>query len=159
MELSPYLDRIAGDLERVTALADDTTREVTGRLLTALEPSLRMAFVEAITDAVSLVTAELDDAVAVVHLEGREPVITVERGHRAHTQSPPVQDEGEDNARVTVRLPQGLKERAEGRAAQADQSLNTWIVQAIRRSAQDYDGIPPFWGQRGHTGRRVTGWA
>lgn len=69
MELSPYLQSIADDLDKVTALADDDTREVTRRLLTALEPGLRLALVQAISDATAIIGAELDDVVALVRME------------------------------------------------------------------------------------------
>lgn len=163
MELSPYLQRLAEDLEKVTALADDATRETTARLVSAIEPSLRMALLEAISDTAALVTADLDGVVAVVRMEGRDPVIAVE--HTGEAAAPTAAaagaDEGEeDSARITVRLAQSLKQRAESRAAEADQSLNTWIVQAIRRETQSSSGPgfpyphPPKAGSR-----RVTGWA
>lgn len=157
MELSPYLERLATDLEKITALADDATREVTRRLATALEPSLRMALVEAISDTAALVTADLDDVVAVVRMEGRDPVIAVERtgspsDPRALLAADPTDENDADSARITVRLPQGLKTRAESRAAELDQSLNTWIVQAIRRATQDEKTSTT-------SSRRITGWA
>lgn len=159
MELSPYLQAIAEDLEKVTALADDSTRAVTGRLVTALEPSLRMALVQAVSDAVAVVSADLDGVVAVVRMEGRDPVISVEHTGEPHSPDPVTEDEGDDSARVTVRLPLGLKQRAEARAADADQSLNTWVVQAIRRSVLE-DGLRHGLGRGRLPGaRRVTGWA
>src|SRR5688572_18894264 len=122
MDLSPYLQRLADDLEKVTALADDSTRATANRLLSALEPGLRAVLVEAISDTAAQVTADLDGVVAVVRLEGRDPVIAVERTDvGAPTMAIPTQDEGEeDSARITVRLPQSLKQRAEAKAAEAD---------------------------------------
>lgn len=159
MELSPYLQAIAEDIEKVTALADDSTRAVAGRLLAALEPSLRMALVQAVSDAVAVVSADLDGVVAVVRLEGRDPVIAVE--HTGESPSPPplTEEEGDDSARVTIRLPQGLKHRAETRAGEADQSLNTWVVQAIRRALLEDGALAGLGRGRLPGARRVTGWA
>lgn len=167
MELSPYLERLATDLEKVTALADEPTRETAARLITAIEPSLRMALVEAISDATAIVTADLDDVVAVVRMEGCDPVIAVDRTSETTVPvpppppPPPVPGENDaDSARITVRLPQHLKQRAEARASEADQSLNTWIVQCIRRAAQAEPGPGfPFSATHPPTPRRVTGWA
>ena len=162
MDLSPYLQRLADDLEKVTALADDSTRATANRLLSALEPGLRAVLVEAISDTAAQGTADLDGVVAVVRLEGRDPVIAVERTDvGAPTMAIPTQDEGEeDSARITVRLPQSLKQRAEAKAAEADQSLNTWIVHAIRRATQEDPGFNfPFPGPPKTGPRRVTGWA
>jgi len=64
-------------------------------------------------------------------------------------------------ARVTLRLPESLKNRAEQGAARAGLSLNAWLVRAVARSvdaaAPNGTGFaapfPPS------TARRVTGWA
>lgn len=163
MDLSPYLQRLAEDLEKVTALADDPTRAIATRLLAALEPGLRTVLVEAVSDTAAVVTADLDGVVAVVRMEGRDPVIAVERTDSSGpTMTIPAAEEGEeDSARITVRLPQSLKQRAEARAADADQSLNTWIVHAIRRATHEEAG-PGFafpGGPQRTSSRRVTGWA
>lgn len=161
MELSPYLHRLAEDLEKVTALADDQTRETTARLVSAIEPSLRMVLVEAISDTAALVTADLEDVVAVVRMEGRDPVVTVEQSAApAETPPAPAADEAdEDSARITLRLPQSLKHRAEQHAGEADQSLNTFIVQAIRRATSAGPGPGFPFAQAPRSSRRVTGWA
>lgn len=162
MDLSPYLQRLATDLEKVTALADDSTRDTANRLIAALEPGLRTVLVEAISDTAALVTADLEGVVAVVRIDGRDPVIAVERtDSTAPTMAIPTQDEGEeDSARITVRLPQSLKQRAEVRAGEADQSLNTWIVHAIRRATTEGAGPDfSFAGPPKSSSRRVTGWA
>ncbi|MDO5502358.1 MAG: toxin-antitoxin system HicB family antitoxin [Actinomycetia bacterium] len=160
MELSRYLRRLAEDLEKVTALADEHTRETTARLVSAIEPSLRMVLVEAISDTAALVTADLDDVVAVVRMEGRDPVVSVEQAARTEPIPTPAAEEGEeDSARITVRLPQSLKQRAEAHAGEVDQSLNTWIVQTIRRATSDAPGPGFPFGSAPRSSRRVTGWA
>lgn len=161
MELSPYLQGLAEDLEKVTALADDSTRSTAARLLAALEPGLRSALIAAVSDTAALVSAELDDVVAVVRMEGRDPVITVERTESAPGPAPstPAVDADEDSARITLRLPQSLKQLAETRAGEADQSLNTWIVQALRQAVHA-DAGPGFGpGFPRSSSRQVTGWA
>jgi hypothetical protein len=83
-------------------------------------------------------------------------------------------------ARVTVRIPESLKTRAEEAATAVDQSLNSWIVTAIRRALSnrginiDVDlggfGMPPmppmpprpgpsgFGPGAGRSPRRIQGW-
>ena len=51
MDLQPYLTRIATDLDRVTSLADESTRETSRRLAAALEPGLRLAMTELLADS------------------------------------------------------------------------------------------------------------
>ena len=176
MDLTPYLDSVASDLDRATALADEHTRDIAHRLAAAIEPGLRLALVRAVSDTAAQINTELDDAVVTVTMAGREPLVTVTptgSGHRHDPQpSPPTvltpttspggdgptgADPGTDGGtvRITLRLPEQLKSRAEALADRAEQSLNTWLVQAVRRAAGD--APPPT--SPTTTGRRLTGWA
>ncbi|HOQ53545.1 MAG TPA: toxin-antitoxin system HicB family antitoxin [Micropruina sp.] len=158
MELQPYLNRIAADLDRVTALADQPTRETSRRLAAALEPGLRLAMTELLADAAAELSARLGGTVIAVHMDGQQPDLQITEAQPAEPVAPPaptqVPDETDDGtARITVRLPDGLKRRAEALAGQAQQSLNTWIVQAVRRATE------PTKPTNTHIGRRLTGWA
>lgn len=160
MELQPYLSRIAADLDRVTALADDRTREVSQRLAVALEPGLRLAMTELLADAAAELSARPGGNLVTVRMDGQEPVLQVTHTRPDDPVDPPDRTsdagDGDDTARVTVRLPDGLKRRAEALAGQAQQSLNTWIVQAVRRAT---DAEPARRTSTSHNGRRLTGWA
>ena len=159
MNLQPYLTRIATDLDRVTSLADESTRETSRRLAAALEPGLRLAMTELLADSAAELSARLGGTVIAVQMDGQQPGFLVTETQPAEPVAPPeptlVLDETDDGtARVTVRLPDGLKRRAETLAAQAQQSLNTWIVQAVRRATE-----PDQTRHSRTTGRRLTGWA
>lgn len=177
MDLQPYLTAVSEDLARATALADDHTREVAARVATAAEPALRLALVQALSDAAAQVTAELDGAVVTVGMVGRDPVLRVQDVPADHGPATPESsasgaeardardapaDAGADPgdpARVTVRLPEPLKRQAESLALEADQSLNTWIVQAIRTAVRQAN-TPRRAPAAPHShSRRVTGWA
>lgn len=81
-------------------------------------------------------------------------------------------DEGGDQIRITLRLPEGLKARAEELADEAGQSLNSWLVDAVRDATGsgvrvnlrgqgfnfNYPPRPPRPPHPG-AGRRMTGWA
>lgn len=171
MDLQPYVSAVAEDLDRAAALADDHTREVARRVATAIEPAVRLALVQALSDAASGLTTQLDDAVVTVRMEGREPVLEVRRlpGDAPLAPPPPPrppapgeqEDEGGEDggtARLTVRLPGPLKRRAEERAGEEGQSLNTWVVHVIREAT----GSTPtarHTDQSTRHPRRVTGWA
>lgn len=164
MNLDPYLASVVADLDRATALADEQTREVVGRVAAAVEPALRLALVHALSDAAATITSELGDAAVVVRMEGRDPVLAVHRTEAAPPappaqgppapEPPPDVDDGE-TARVTVRLPQSLKSQVDRLAAEAGVSLNTWIVQILRRTTTP----APSGTSITHSARRVTGWA
>jgi hypothetical protein len=169
MDLDPYLSAIAADLERATALADESTRDIAHRLASALEPGLRLALVRAVSDTAAGINTELEDAVVTVTMAGHDPMVTVTRttsgGETAATRPGGADDVGaptsEDpggTVRITLRLPEHLKSRAEDLAERAEQSLNTWLVQAVRRATAD----PRPTARTTHpvpAARRHTGWA
>ena len=155
MDLDPYLIGLRDDLAKATALSDDHTRHVAERLLVALEPALRLRLVEALTDAAASLSAELGDVVE-VRMEGRDPAWWVQRQTPADDVEPTLPEpDDEGTARITLRLPEGVKTRADAAADRAGTSLNAWIVNAVRAHLT---GPAP----RGHgsrTERRITGWA
>lgn len=198
MDLTPYLDAVAADLERATALADEHTRDIAHRLAAAIEPGLRLALVRAVSDTAARINTELDEAVVTVTLAGQEPMLTVtSTGSGTDASGPPplsagpsptsttataasaasereggppgrpgatgADGEGErGTVRITLRLPEHLKGRAEDLADGAEQSLNTWLVQTVRRATAEPRGASttPSSTTTSTTGsRRITGWA
>ncbi|HRI95864.1 MAG TPA: pilus assembly protein HicB, partial [Nocardioides sp.] len=91
---------------------------------------------------------------------------------------PSAEDEEEGGiARITLRLPESVKAKAEEFAARSGHSLNTWLVNVVRSATRegainvdiDLSSLPfvggndPFGGQGpfgggGKRGRRMTGW-
>jgi hypothetical protein len=152
MQLTPYLEAVARDLDNATALADEQTREITHRVASAIEPGLRLAMVQLLSDVAAQLTAELDGPVITVRMEGRDPswhIVRDEPVPAAHDAEP---GDDENSARVTVRLPEAVKKRAEAAAQNAGQSLNTWIIQTLRRATTP-DSTPH------RSSRRISGWA
>ena len=169
MDLTPYLDSVAADLDKATALADEHVRDVAHRLAAALEPGLRLALVRAVSDTAAHISTELDDVVVTVTLAGAEPLIGVTRTARVEPvpptppapPSPPGGPEEDDGglARISLRLPEQLKARAEEHAARAGQSLNTFLVQTVRRATSGEDSPQTHAPTATHGSRRITGWA
>ena len=57
-----------------------------------------------------------------------------------------------ETARITLRLPEGLKARAEAAAAREGASTNTWLVRAVSRALEPRT-------TRIRTGNRLQGYA
>jgi hypothetical protein len=87
--------------------------------------------------------------------------------------APPVPEEDDgDLARITLRIPEAVKARAEEKAAAAGQSLNTWMVGLVRNATNEHAinvdidlssipfvGYDPFAANRKQgNNRRMTGW-
>jgi hypothetical protein len=127
---------------------------VARRLVTVLEPGLRMAMVQLLSDAAAQLTSELSGTVVTIRMDGREPVWHVVSPESHETSHDPADSVGDDEgtARVTVRLPEAIKRRAENLAQASGQSLNTWIIHALRRATTS-DKTPTS------SSRRITGWA
>jgi hypothetical protein len=96
-----------------------------------------------LTDTANDLTAALDGAAVEVRMRGREPELVV--SGPAPEPAPaavPVDDEG--TARLTLRLPETLKARAEEAAAVDGVSVNTWLVRAVSRALFEPPQPPPL---------------
>ena len=177
MDLTPYIDSLRRDLLAAAEAGGDEIRQAAERLTYALDPSARLALMEAISQAAAEITAELPDGGVDVRLNGREldfvvdiAPVPVASPTPPPTPAPPAPvDEDEGLARITLRIPESVKARAEEKAAAAGHSLNTWLVNVVRSATNDHAvsvdidlSSVPFFGQqpfaKGHGSRRMTGW-
>ena len=195
MDITPYIDSLRRDLLAAAEASGPEARETAERLGFALDPAARLAIMEAVSQAASEITAELPAGNVDVRLQGRDlefgvslpafepptaptaPVPPVPPAPPAPPGAP--EPEVDDTlSRVTLRIPESLKAKAEEAAADAGQSLNTWLVSAVRAATRensvnvdvDLSAIPhmisdamggfdPFRGNnRGRSDRRMTGW-
>jgi hypothetical protein len=178
MDLTPYVDSLRRDLVSAAEGAGDELRRAAERLAFALDPAARLALMEAISQAAAEITAEMPSGGVDVRLDGRDLDFVVHAPDATAAPPlpppPPTATEPEEEggvARITLRLPESVKGKAEDAAAAAGQSLNTWLVTVIRAATHggsainvdiDLSSIPfmggtdPFGGKRGQ--RRMTGW-
>jgi hypothetical protein len=136
MDLSPYVDAVRADLEAAAAAGTDETRVTAGLLAGALDASLRLCLLDALSAMAAEVTATGDVEVE-VRVHGREPQVVVSPAQALDdTVAPPPEplDDGDDRgtARLTVRLPESLKEHAEQQAVKNGLSVNAWMVRAVQ---------------------------
>jgi predicted HicB family RNase H-like nuclease len=163
MDLSPYLEALRRDLAAAAAPGGAEVTRAADLLSGSLEASTRLVLLEALSDATAEITAKLDSVSVEVRLRGREADLVVnETPHMAPAAAPPPPpSEGGDLARVTLRLPEPLKEQVERAANTEGISVNAWLVRAI--SAALYGGPPappmPPVPPRSHRSRRITGFA
>src|SRR5579863_2250003 len=165
MDITDLVDSLRQDLARAAEAGGPESRAAAERLLLALEPALRLTLMDALSQAAADIGAALPGMTVEVRLKGREPVIVVEGAPAAAPQDEPFEpaeaDEGEAVARITLRLPEALKTRAEALAARRGQSLNTWLVAAARGAAAEDDdfGRHGYGRRHGSRGRHIKGWA
>jgi hypothetical protein len=180
MDITPYVDSLRRDLAAAAEAGGAEAKAAAERLALALDPAMRMALMDALSQAAAEITSELPAGSVDVRLRGREPEFVVDvptmplaaPAPPAPPLPPEPEEVDEDGtvARVTLRIPESLKAKAEEMAAKSGHSLNTWLVNTIRSATRDrainvdidLSSIPLFDefqrgpGRRG--GRRMTGW-
>ena len=159
MELTPLIESLRQDLGRAAEVGGDDARAAAERLLLALDPALRLTLMDALSQAAAEIGEALPGVGIDVRLKGREPVFVIEGAPRpAPAEQAFEADDDEAVARITLRLPEALKTRAEALAAGRGQSLNTWLVAAARAAAADGPQHAGS-GRHGLGGKRIKGWA
>ncbi len=174
MDITQYVDTLRADLANAARAMGEDTAQAAERLGFALDSSFRLALMDALSHAAAEITNELDGVSVEVRLQGREPVFVVLGSGSVPTMPlpptppappEPLDDEGAETARITLRIPEALKARAEELAAGRGQSLNTWLVNAVRAAATPGVTInvttpmgPGAPGRNRSTNKRVQGW-
>ena len=147
MQIDGYIQALREDLARIAAVGDESTARAAELLAMALESSLSRRLLEALGEAALELNTQLEDGRVEVRFAGSDPEFVFVREEADEPQSSP--DEAL-TARITLRLPDALKQRVEEAATREGLSVNTWIVQALGRIAS---GAP-----RRSSGRRLSGY-
>jgi antitoxin component of RelBE/YafQ-DinJ toxin-antitoxin module len=174
MDITPYVESLRRDLLAAAEAAGPEARAVAERLGYALDPSARLALMEAISQAAAEITAELPSGTVDVRLAGRELEFGLHLPPQPAATGPETDTEESDEgnlARITLRIPESVKAKAEEFATKANLSLNTWLVNVVRAATRegainidlDLSSIntalnDALGGLRQHGGRRMTGW-
>lgn len=130
-----HIDAIKRDLAGViAALGDDEVVEQWRRLADAVEPSLRLRLIDLLSEAALSLNAQLANGHIEVRLAGRDPELVFVDEPTAPEEPPAPGDDL--SARITLRLPEGLKSGIEAAAAREGVSTNAWIVRALARALE-----------------------
>ncbi|KAF0959882.1 MULTISPECIES: toxin-antitoxin system HicB family antitoxin [unclassified Rhodococcus (in: high G+C Gram-positive bacteria)] len=148
MDLGIYVSRLRDDLNAAAALGDEQTRATAAALAAAVEPAARLLLLSALTDFAGEVSSELGNRTVGVRLDGSEVAVDVHRtpaqpgpgGERTATAEDlgaAFDDVTGDISRVTLRLMDQIKSKAEEAASQNGVSLNSWVSQAVQGALKD----------------------
>ncbi len=174
MDITHFVEELRRDLLATAQAGGEDIRAAAERLTVALDSSVRLTLMDALSQAAAEITNELQGTSVELRLKGREPIfVVVGAGTDAPAPTPEEPaDPGEDFelddetvARITLRLPESLKTRAEDLAAKRGQSLNTWLVNATRAATSGLTinvnaagfgpGAP---GRNRSSNKRIQGW-
>jgi hypothetical protein len=171
MDLTPYVEALRADLEAAAAAGGDQAAGAARLLGVALDASVRLCLVDVLSSMAAEVTAASEGSAVEIRMHGREPHVVVSAVDPPEPVEPPpapepggpgpVDDEGDDaggTARITLRLPEGLKAQAEAAAAAQGLSLNSWLVRSVAATVARRGTRIPF-DRDPRAGRRLSGYA
>jgi len=155
VQIDGYIQALREDLARVAAVGDESTARAAELLAVALDAAVGRRLLEALAEAALELSAQLEDGRVEVRFAGTDPELVFVRDEAVE---PAAQDSvrGDDplSARITLRLPDALKQRVEDAASREGVSVNTWIVQALARVASGAGAAS----RPRSSGRRLTGY-
>lgn len=153
MDLSKHIDRVRDGIDSALSFADEDTKQVASRVASAAEPSLRLALIDAVTEAADEINSGLDESqVTVAFVDGDPRFVVQERPYEAvHLEDEPRDGEGEildgivddelddfedEDAdetlvRFSLRLPKWAKDKVDDRAEQRGMSTNAYLTEVI----------------------------
>lgn len=139
MDLNAHTARLREELIAAAALGDEKTQATAAALAAAVESSSRLVLLSALSELAAEISTELGDRTVTVRLDGTDAVTDVRKNtpDEESEQPPTFEEMTGDISRVTLRLVEQLKAKAEEAAAQNGQSLNSWLSGAVSGALRD----------------------
>jgi uncharacterized protein (DUF1778 family) len=173
MQVHPSLEQVQEQLRAAAALGDERTKQIADALATAAGPAVRLAILDALTQAAGEITTALLDYPGSpgvsVRLDGEDITVDVHASVPPDAPAEARRDDGEPTARISLRLTETLKSDIDTAAERDGISVNNWLVRAATAALDPNPFLSWFnagFGPGGH-GRprqggnnphRVTGW-
>lgn len=136
MDLNKYTARLREDLIAAAALGDEKTQATAAALAAATESSARLVLLAALSELATELSTELGDRTVHLSFDGTEAKVDL-RKQTSADEHPSFEEMTGDISRVTLRLVETLKSKAEEAAAQSNQSLNSWLSGAVSGALRD----------------------
>ncbi|WP_454196982.1 hypothetical protein [Nocardia sp. Marseille-Q1738] len=136
MDLNKYTGQLRENLIAAAALGDEKTQATAAALAAATEGSARLVLLAALSELAAEVSTALGDRTVHVSVDGTDASVDV-RKSTATDEPPTFEEMTGDISRVTLRLVEQMKARAEEAAAQSGQSLNSWLSSAVHGALRD----------------------
>jgi predicted DNA binding CopG/RHH family protein len=149
MQLQRFVDALKADLTAVAELGDDATADAAARIVLTLQGSVGLRLLDALSEAALELNEKLPSGHVEVRLTGQDPELVYVSDE---PEAPAAAADEAYTARITLRLPEGLKGAVEQAAAREGVSVNTWIVRALSRAGTSAPA-------QQQSGNRLTGYA
>jgi len=132
MQIDGHIHALREELTRMASLGDEATAHAAELLAAALESSLARRLQDILGEAALELNSQLRDGHVEIRIAGRDLELVV---IREDDNAPDAVDEA-FSARISLRLPESLKQRIESSASREGASVNTWLVQALQRAVE-----------------------
>jgi predicted DNA binding CopG/RHH family protein len=132
MQIDGTIQALREDLVRMAALGDESTSRAAEILAVALESSLGRRLQDALAEAALELNDQLESSRVELRVAGHDLQLVLVR----EDGTVPEQADEAFSARISLRLPESLKQRVESAAAREGASVNTWLVQALQRAVE-----------------------
>jgi len=166
MDLDPFVETLRRDLLASADVAGAEARAVAERLLASIDAAVRLMLIDVLGAAAEQVTSDIAPGSVELRLRGRQPELVVSMATSPAPPSPPLppapppfDPDESTTARISLRLPDGLKLRIEDAANGIGASVNTWLVRALSDAVSDIDHHHGRDHRRDiRPGRNLSGW-
>jgi hypothetical protein len=174
MDLTRYVEELKQQLTTTADLGGEDAVALATRLAAHLDGTVRIVLLDALSAAADEITIELAPGSVSVRLRGREPEfevvppptdVTSDDVTQVQAVPPAAQPEswteadGGEIARITLRLPEPVKNRVEQAATSERLSVNAWLVRAVADALETRKPEPRAATVDAVGGQRLTGWA
>lgn len=134
MQVSHLLVGLEQQIDSQLRFADPERASLIGEVLGVITPAVRQTLFEVVEAAAAEVNSQLTGQTVEIKLVDGDPELVV--SHESVPPPPPPPDapaaEGFDEARITLRIPGYLKEVIAEAAKSAGDSVNSYVVDALR---------------------------
>lgn len=135
MQISHTMVNLEQRIESQLAMADPEIVAVANQVLEALKPAIRQTLLEVTEIAAAEINSQLAGQQVEVRLVAGDPELVVS-AQKVPPPPPPPHAPGSENtddeARITLRIPQHLKDLIADAADIAGDSVNSWVVDTLR---------------------------
>jgi HicB family len=132
VQLDSHIQAIQQDLANTAGLGDEAISQAAQRLIETLGSTLHLRLLDLLGEATLEISGQLGSGRVEVRLAGREPELVVVMEEASDTVQ--VAPGEEYSGRITLRLPESLKNAIEAAAAEDGISTNAWLVRTLART-------------------------
>lgn len=138
MDIDKYTARLREDLIAASALGDEKTQATAAALASATENAARLTLLAALSDLAAEVSETLGDRTVHISLNGTDAKVDVRKNATPpDDDAPTFEDITGDISRVTLRMVDQIKTRAQQAAEQNGMSLNSWLSSTVQDALRD----------------------